>query len=65
MKCTLQCVTPVSHNTKLFTLELPAGSHMLVPIGHHVKIRAAGVLSHKATKSIIYCDVLLLFQTMS
>ena len=53
MKCTLQSVTSVSHNTKLFTLELPAGSHMLVPMGHHVKIKAAaGVLLHKTTKSI-------------
>ena len=60
MKCRLQSVTSVSHNTKLFTLELPAGSHMIVPIGYHVKIKAAvaGVLLHKATKSInvkYYC----------
>lgn len=59
MKCSLQSVTSVSHNTKLFTLELPAGSHMIVPIGYHVKIKAAaGVLLDKATKSInvrCYC----------
>lgn len=60
MKCTLRSVTSVSHNTKLFTLELPAGSHMIVPIGYHVKIKAAGVLSHTTTKSIgVYNDVII------
>lgn len=40
MTSTLQSVQSVSHNTKLFTFELPAGSHMIVPMGYHIKIKA-------------------------
>ena len=40
MKSCLHSVTAVSHNTKLFTLKLPAESHMVVPTGYHIKIKA-------------------------
>lgn len=36
---TLVAVEEVTHNTKLFTFRLPAGSYMRVPVGHHVKLR--------------------------
>lgn len=36
---TLVRVEEVTHNTKLFTIRLPAGSYMSVPVGHHVKLR--------------------------
>lgn len=49
MKSTLQSVTSISHNTKLFTLELPAGSHMVVPTGYHIKIKADNELIRSYT----------------
>ena len=36
---TLVAVEEVTHNTRLFTFRLPAGSYMSVPVGHHVKLR--------------------------
>ena len=42
IKSSLQSVTSITHNTKLFTLELPAGSHMIIPVGYHIKIKASG-----------------------
>ena len=45
-------MTSITHNTKLFTLELPAGSHMIVPMGYHIKIKT-GVLLH------YYCNVII------
>lgn len=37
-KGTLVSMEEVTHNTKLFTFRLPAGSYMSVPVGHHVKL---------------------------
>lgn len=49
MKSRLHSVTAVSHNTKLFTLELPAESHMVVPTGYHIKIKADNELIRSYT----------------
>jgi len=49
MSTTLQSVQSVSHNTKLFTFKLPAGSHMIVPMGYHVKIKADNELIRSYT----------------
>ena len=49
IKSSLRSVTSITHNTKLFTLELPAGSHMIVPMGHHIKIKASDDLIRSYT----------------
>lgn len=38
--CTLLCKETINYNTKLFTFGLPDTETMIVPIGHHVHIRA-------------------------
>ncbi|XP_032999238.1 cytochrome b5 reductase 4 isoform X3 [Lacerta agilis] len=38
-KCRLLSKTNVSHDTQLFCLALPLGTHLLVPVGHHVYLR--------------------------
>ena len=47
---TLVSVEEVTHNTKLFTFRLPAGSYLSVPVGHHIKLRGMleGVCSMQA-----------------
>ena len=40
MKCTLKSVNEVNHNTKIFTFKLPGASHMIIPTGYHVSIKA-------------------------
>ncbi|KAM4692862.1 cytochrome b5 reductase 4 [Discoglossus pictus] len=44
-KCRLVSKTDVNHNTKLFCFELPQGSYLQVPVGHHVylKITISGI----------------------
>ena len=49
MVSTLQSVQSVNHNTKLFTFELPTGSHMIVPMGYHIKIKANNELIRSYT----------------
>jgi len=36
----VESIKNVTHDTKLFTLRLPAGSYLNVPTGHHVGIKA-------------------------
>ncbi|XP_044277621.1 cytochrome b5 reductase 4 isoform X2 [Varanus komodoensis] len=38
-KCRLLSKTNVSHDTRLFCLVLPSGTHLRVPVGHHVYLR--------------------------
>ncbi|XP_076136697.1 cytochrome b5 reductase 4 isoform X4 [Alosa pseudoharengus] len=40
-KCVLLAKTDVTHDTKLFCLQLPPGTHMHVPVGRHVYLRAS------------------------
>ena len=40
MNCSLTNEENVNYNTKLFTFMLPGGSHMIVPVGHHISIKA-------------------------
>ncbi|XP_065920398.1 cytochrome b5 reductase 4-like isoform X2 [Dysidea avara] len=40
MKCTLKSVNEVNHKTKTFIFKLPGASHMIIPTGHHVSIKA-------------------------
>ena len=37
--CTIENISDVSHDTKLYTLALPPGCRMCVPLGYHVHIR--------------------------
>lgn len=37
--CTLEAVEAVTRDTNLYTLRLPAGCHMSIPVGYHVHIR--------------------------
>ena len=37
--CTVESITEVTHDTKLFTVKLPRGSHFIVPTGHHVQLK--------------------------
>ena len=37
--CQLVSCTPVTHDTNLYTFELPSGTSMTVPIGHHVYLK--------------------------
>ncbi|XP_028834775.1 cytochrome b5 reductase 4 isoform X2 [Denticeps clupeoides] len=39
-RCVLLSKAEVTHDTKLFCLQLPAGSHMHVPVGKHVYLKA-------------------------
>lgn len=55
-KGTLVSVEEVTHNTKLFTFRLPAGSYMNVSVGHHVKLcgmleGASSMYAHTPTVS--------------
>ncbi|XP_010629460.1 cytochrome b5 reductase 4 isoform X1 [Fukomys damarensis] len=38
-KCQLVSKEAVTHDTKLFCLMLPAGTHLQVPVGHHVYLK--------------------------
>lgn len=38
--CTVDEITDVTHDTKLFRLQFPKGSYFKVPVGHHVSLRA-------------------------
>ena len=40
MNCPLEAVEEVNYNTKIFTFKLPSASHMIIPTGHHIKIKA-------------------------
>ena len=40
MNCPLETVVEVNYNTKVFTFKLPSASHMIVPTGHHIRIKA-------------------------
>ena len=37
--CTIENICDVSHDTKLYSLALPPGCRMCVPLGYHVHIR--------------------------
>lgn len=37
--CTVEAVEAVTRDTNLYTLRLPAGCHMSIPVGYHVHIR--------------------------
>ena len=37
--CTIENISDVSHDTKLYSLALPPGCRMCVPLGYHVHIR--------------------------
>ncbi|KAJ8354139.1 hypothetical protein SKAU_G00217060 [Synaphobranchus kaupii] len=39
-ECTLVSKTDVTHDTRLFGFRLPCGTHMQVPVGRHVYLRA-------------------------
>ena len=39
MNCPLGMVEDINHNTKMFTFKLPGASHMIVPTGHHIRIK--------------------------
>ena len=39
-RCFVESISSVTHDSKLFSLRLPAGSYLNVPIGHHLAIRA-------------------------
>lgn len=36
----VEAITTVTHDSKVFTLRLPAGSYLSVPTGHHLAVRA-------------------------
>lgn len=38
--CKLISKTPVTYNTVLLTFELPSGTKMMIPVGHHVLVKA-------------------------
>ncbi|XP_019854312.1 PREDICTED: cytochrome b5 reductase 4-like [Amphimedon queenslandica] len=38
--CTVKSIETVTHDTKVFTLSVPPSSHLSVPVGHHVSLRA-------------------------
>ena len=38
--CTVDEVRDVTHDTKLFRLQLSKGSYFKVPVGHHISVRA-------------------------
>lgn len=40
MNCPLETVEEVNYNTKIFTFKVPNASHMIVPTGHHIRIKA-------------------------
>ena len=40
INCSLEKEADVNYNTKLFTIKLPGASHMIVPTGHHISIKA-------------------------
>lgn len=40
MSCSLGVVESVNYNTKMFTFKLSGASHMIVPTGHHVRVKA-------------------------
>lgn len=39
-KCTITSIENITHDTKLYTLSLPPTTHMAIPVGHHIKIKA-------------------------
>ena len=39
-RCFVESISSVTHDSKLFSLRLPAGSYLNVPTGHHLAIRA-------------------------
>ncbi|XP_026549342.1 cytochrome b5 reductase 4, partial [Notechis scutatus] len=38
-KCKLLSKTNVTHDTRLFCVELPPGTHLQVPVGHHLYLK--------------------------
>lgn len=39
-RCSVENITSVTHDSKVFSLRLPAGSYLNVPTGHHLAVRA-------------------------
>ncbi|XP_064405322.1 cytochrome b5 reductase 4-like [Halichondria panicea] len=37
---TVEAITSITHDSKVFTLRVPAGSYLNVPTGHHLAVRA-------------------------
>ena len=37
--CQLLCCSTVTHDTNLYTFQLPAGTCMNIPIGYHVNVK--------------------------
>lgn len=42
MNCSLKMIEEINYNTKMFTFKLPGASHMIVPTGHHIRIKGKG-----------------------
>ena len=40
MSFSLEAVESVNYNSKMFTFKLPGASYVIVPIGHHVRVKA-------------------------
>ena len=55
--CEVLSCQPLTHDIKLLALQLPQGSHMIIPIGYHVYLR----VNHngKKVKKLILNHVLL------
>ena len=39
-RCFVETISSVTHDSKMFSLRLPAGSYLNVPTGHHLAVRA-------------------------
>ena len=42
MNCSLETAEELNYNSKMFTFKLPGASHMIIPTGHHIRIKAKG-----------------------
>ena len=40
LSCCLETVESITYNTKMFTFKLPGASYVIVPTGHHVRVKA-------------------------
>lgn len=54
-RCYVENISSVTHDSKVYSLRLPAGSYLNVPTGHHLAIRA--VVDGKLYKLIAWAAV--------
>ena len=63
MNCSLEAAEEINYNSKMFTFKLPGASHMVIPTGHHIRIKAKsqnGMIMYRQGKFYACCTRVLM-----